>query len=57
VGQVVLFSFTGSTAVPTTVVFGGVKVTAANTVVVRACNVGASAMTVSGLGIRVATFG
>jgi hypothetical protein len=34
-----------------------VKVTAANTVVVRACNVGASAMTVSGLGIRVATFG
>jgi hypothetical protein len=57
VGQVVLFSFTGSTAVPTTVVFGGVRVTAANTVVVRACNVGASAMSVSNLGIRVATFG
>ena len=57
VGQVVLFSFTGSTAVPTTVVFGGVRVTAANTVVVRACNVGASAVSVSNLGIRVVTFG
>jgi hypothetical protein len=57
VGQVVLFSFTGSTAVPATVVFGGVRVTAANTVVVRACNVGASAMSVTGLGIRVVTFG
>jgi hypothetical protein len=57
VGQVVLFSFTGSTAIPTTVVFGGVRVTAPNTVVVRACNVGASAMSVSSLGIRVVTFG
>jgi hypothetical protein len=57
VGQVVLFSFTGSTAIPTTEVFGGVRVTAANTVVVRACNVGASTMSVSGLGIRVVTFG
>lgn len=57
VGQVVLFSFTGSTAVPATVVFGGVKVTAANTVVLRACNVGASAMSVSNLGIHVVTFG
>jgi hypothetical protein len=57
VGQVVLFSFTGSTAIPTTVVFGGVRVTAANTVVLRACNVGASAMSVSNLGIRVVTFG
>jgi hypothetical protein len=57
VGQVVLFSFTGSTAVPTEVVFGGVRVTAANTVVVRDCNVGSSAMSVSNLGIRVVTFG
>ncbi len=57
VGQVVLFSFTGSTAIPATVVFGGVRVTAANTVVVRACNVGASAVSVSDLGIRVVTFG
>ena len=40
-----------------TVVFGGVRVTAANTVVVRACNVGASAVSVSDLGIRVVTFG
>ena len=57
VGQVVLFSFTGSTPIPATVVFGGVMVTAANTVVVRACNVGASAVSVSNLGIRVVTFG
>jgi hypothetical protein len=57
VGQVVLFSFTGSTAIPATVVFGGVRVTAANTVVVRACNVGASTASVSNLGIRVVTFG
>ena len=35
----------------------GVRVTAANTVVVRACNVGASAVSVSDLGIRVVTFG
>ena len=57
VGQVVLFSFTGSVAIPTTVTFGGVRVTAANTVVVRACNVGAASMSVSSLGIRVVTFG
>ena len=57
VGQVVLFSFTGSTAIPTTVAFGGVRVTAANTVELKACNVGASAVSVSNLGIRVVTFG
>jgi hypothetical protein len=57
VGQVVLFSFTGPTAVPSSVVFGGVKVASAGHVTVKACNVGASAVSVSNLGIRVATFG
>jgi hypothetical protein len=57
VGQVVLFSFTGATAIPATVVFGGVRVTAPNTVVVKICNVGSSAVSVSNLGIRVVTFG
>jgi hypothetical protein len=57
VGEVVLFSFTGATAVPTTVTFGGTKVTASNTVTIRACNVSASAFSVSSLGIRVVTFG
>jgi hypothetical protein len=57
VGQIVVFSFTGDTAIPTSVVFGGNRVTAANTVAARACNVGASAMSVSNLGIHFATFG
>jgi hypothetical protein len=57
VGQVVLFSFTGATSVPSTVAFGGAKVTAANTVVLRACNVDASDISVSNLGIRMVTFG
>jgi hypothetical protein len=57
VGQVVLLSFTGNTAVPTTLVFGGLKVTAADTVEAKFCNVGASDVSVSNLGIRVVTFG
>jgi len=57
VGQVVLFSFTGATAVPSTVAFGGAKVSTADTVVVRACNIDASTFTVSNLGIRIVTFG
>jgi hypothetical protein len=57
VGQLVLFSFTGTTAVPSSVAFGGAKVTAAGMVTMRACNVGSSAFSVSDLGIRVATFG
>src|SRR5262249_39379388 len=57
VGQIVLFSFTGSTAVPSSVVFGGARVTAASTIAVRACNVAGSTFSVSDLGIRIATFG
>lgn len=57
VGQIVVYSFTGDTAIPDSVVFGGSKVTAANTIVVRACNVSGSAVSVSNLGIHIATFG
>ena len=58
VGQVVLYSFTGDVTVPTSIVFGGARVTAANTIDVKFCNVGASSASVaSGLGIRVVTFG
>jgi hypothetical protein len=57
VGQVVLFSFTGNVAVPSSVTFGGSKVTAAGAVTVRACNHSASSFTVSNLGIRIVTFG
>jgi hypothetical protein len=57
VGQVVLFSFTGNVAVPSSVTFGGTKVTAAGHISVPACNVGASPYSVSGLGIRIITFG
>jgi hypothetical protein len=44
-------SFTGATTVPTSVVFGGLKVTAANTVELKACNVEASDVDATGLGI------
>jgi hypothetical protein len=57
VGQAVLFTFTGTTAVPTSIVFGGAKITAANTIAVKYCNAGASNVSVSNLGIRVVTFG
>jgi hypothetical protein len=57
VGQAVLFSFTGNTAVPSSVAFGGTKVTATGTVTVRACNVSATSFSVSNLGIRLVTFG
>ena len=52
-----LFAFTGSTAVPTSVTFGGAKVASADHIEVKACNVGASNVSVTGLGIHVATFG
>lgn len=57
VGQVVLFSFTGNVAVPSSVTFGGTKVTAAGMVTVRACNHSGSSFTVANLGIRIVTFG
>jgi hypothetical protein len=57
VGQVVLFSFTGATAVSSHVVFGGTKVAAAGRVEVPACNLAATSFSVSDLGIHIATFG
>jgi hypothetical protein len=57
VGQVVLFSFTGDTTVPASIVYGGTKVIAASMISVRVCNVGSSSVTASNLGIRVVTFG
>jgi hypothetical protein len=57
VGQVVLFSFTGATAVPSHVVFGGTKVAAAGIVDVPACNLAATSFGVSNLGIHIVTFG
>jgi hypothetical protein len=56
-GQIVVFSFAGNVAVPSSVVFGGSKVTSAGHITVRACNVSGSAMSVSNLGIHIATFG
>jgi hypothetical protein len=56
VGQVALYSFTGNTAVPTSITFGGSKVTAAGSIAVRYCNVSGSSVSVSNLGIRVVTF-
>jgi hypothetical protein len=57
VGQVALFSFIGDVAVPSSVTFGGTKVTSAGHVTVQACNAAASSVSVSNLGIRVITFG
>jgi hypothetical protein len=57
VGQVVLFAFTGTVTVPTSIVFGGAKVISAGHIEVKFCNVSASTVSVSSLGIRVATFG
>ena len=57
IGQAVLYSFTGNVTVPTSIVFGGARVTATNTIDLKFCNVGASNVSVSGLGIRVVTFG
>ena len=57
VGQAVLLSFTGAVAVPTSVMFGGMKVTAADSVAVKACNVGATDVDVTDIGVRIVTFG
>jgi hypothetical protein len=57
-GDVGLIGFTGTVAVPgTVVVLGPVKVTAPGTASVRACNLGASPISASDLGMRVITFG
>jgi hypothetical protein len=56
VGEAALLSFT-STAPPSTFLLGPLRVSAANTVTGFGCNVGASALSVSGLGVRIITFG
>jgi hypothetical protein len=56
VGQVVLMSTTGTVS-PGDVVFGPMRVTAANTIVARACNQSSSSVSVSDLGVRFVTFG
>jgi hypothetical protein len=57
VGQVVLMSYTGSVAVPPAVVFGAFRVTAANSISARACNVSSTSVSVSSIGVRFVTFG
>jgi len=47
----------GNVAVPTALVAGPMKVTAPNQVTGSLCNLSGSAMTVSGLGIRIITLG
>ncbi len=56
VGQAALLTFTGSVS-PGDVIFQPLRVTAANQATVRACNQSSSPVSVSGLGVRVITFG
>ncbi len=55
VGQGALLSVTNSVAT-SSVVFGPMRVSAADTGSVTACNVGGSAVSVSALGVRIITF-
>jgi hypothetical protein len=55
VGEIVIFSFVGNTTVPSTLAFGGTKVASDGVVTIHTCNVGSTAVTVSHLGIRIAT--
>ena len=57
VGEVVLMSYTGSVAVPPTVIFGLARVTAAGSVAQGVCNMSSSSVSVSSLGVRAITFG
>jgi hypothetical protein len=57
VGQVVLMSYTGTVAVPPAVILAPMRVTSSGHVDVRACNVASTSVTVSGLGVRIVTFG
>jgi hypothetical protein len=57
VGQGALLSFTGAVAVPDSLLLGPLKVTAANMIQAKACNLSASTLNVSSLGVRVITFG
>jgi len=57
VGEVVLLSYTGTVALPPGVMFGPFRVVSAGVVTTRACNVTATAMTVTDIGVHIVTFG
>jgi hypothetical protein len=57
VGEVVLMSYTGNVALPDAVVFGLARVTSANHISQRACNVSGTPVNVSNIGVRFVTFG
>jgi hypothetical protein len=54
-GQAALLTWTGS--VPAKVVLGPLKVESATSITAQACNLGSSAINVSGVGVRIITFG
>jgi hypothetical protein len=57
VGEAVIMSYTGSVALPPGVMFGPFRVVSAGNITTRACNVTASSVSVSSLGVRFVTFG
>ena len=57
VGQSAIMTYTGTVAVPPAVVFSPLRVVSDGHITVRACNVSSSSVSVSGLGVRVVTFG
>ncbi|MDT4915527.1 MAG: hypothetical protein QOH89_227 [Pseudonocardiales bacterium] len=57
VGEAVIMSYTGTVTVPPGVMFAPFRVVSANNITTRACNVTASAVSVSSLGVRFVTFG
>ena len=57
VGEAVVMSYTGAVALPPGVVFSPFRVVSAGNVTTRACNVTASSVSVSSLGVRFVTFG
>ena len=56
-GQAALLTYTGSTPPPTNVVFGPLKVESSSLISARACNIDGSSISVTGLGVRIVTFG
>ncbi|HEY7283703.1 MAG TPA: hypothetical protein VID47_19165 [Actinomycetota bacterium] len=54
-GQVALLSWTGT--VPPNIVLGPLKVVSSTSITVRACNLGSTSFSGSGIGVRIVTFG
>jgi hypothetical protein len=52
-----LLTYTGTTAIPTSVVVGPMGVVSSGSITLPVCNVSSSSVSVSGLGVRVVTFG